>query len=265
VSTADLFAQETTNAVNALGEAHSAVAGLAHGDTSGAAVQDPAYLAHALSEFRLATSQVEFILAGLHRRISRAVTELAAQHQQGTSGTYPAAVLDLTAALANGLHSAHSQAHNTWRELGHAEDHAAAIKTATRANPTRSPAADRFAAQATHTANALGAAHTILAGLNQSHYGGRAVLDAAVLAHTVARLRETTSSLELILHVVARHTNHLAATQDYPDAVGERVASLASALVAASTAARATTRVLRPMEAQALQLRTATAGTHFAL
>lgn len=257
MSTADRFAQETTNAANALGQAHSTVAGLAHGYTAGAAVQDPAYLAHTLSELRLAAARVEFILAGLYRRATRAAAQ----------DTYPAPVRELTAALAAGLRTAHAQAHNTWHELEQVEDHAAAIKTAIRtgANPTHSAAADRFAADAFHAVAALGAAHTILAGLDQSYYGGRAVLDAAILAHAVSRLRETTSSLELILHVVARHTSQAAATQDYPDVVGERVASLAGALAAASSAARATTRVLRPLEHQALQLRTATAGIRFSL
>ncbi|HEX5120461.1 MAG TPA: hypothetical protein VFW65_35215 [Pseudonocardiaceae bacterium] len=257
MSTADRFAQETTNAANALGEAHSVLAGLAHGYTAGAAVQDPAYLAHTLSELRLAASQVEFILAGLYRRATRAAGQ----------DTYPAPVRELTAAIAVGLRNAHAQAHTAWHELEQVEDHAAAINTAARtgAHPTRSAAADRFAAEAGHAVNALGAAHTILAGLSQREYGGRAVLDAEILAHAVSRLREVTASLELILHIAARHTHQAGATQDYPDAVGEWVASLATALTTASAAARATTRVLRRLENQAAQLRTATAGTHFSL
>lgn len=255
MSAADRFADEISNATHALTAVHATVSGLSL-DGSHNLVQYPGALAHAMSNFRHLAAEVEFTVYGLYRRAARASVQ----------DTYPDAVRDLATDLASGLYPAHGCAHATWRVLERVEAHAYAIKTANRSRAQAGSAAtDRFAAETTDATNALSAAHTILAGLSQDYYGGRAVLNADILAHAVTQLRECTALLETTLPVVGRHATHPDATAGYPDAVGEQIANLATDLTAATRCARSTTRLLRGLETHTQDLKKAAHGTPFSL
>jgi hypothetical protein len=220
------------------------VSGLSHGST---AVEERSAFAHAMSELRLVAAEVEFILNNLCRRATH-----AADHDP-----YPTALRDRCATLATSLRAAHGQAHNTWRVMQRVEDHAMALKTLAPRNANAGSAAHRFAAETTHAATALSTAGTIVSGLSQDYYGGRAVLDAAILTHVVSMVRETTATLELTLHVVWRHANTAADNEGSPAPVRDRTRALADELAAATKGARRTTRVLRGLETQAADLKAA--------
>jgi hypothetical protein len=256
MSAADRFAEETTTAATALHAVHLLLAGAAPDSAAAAGVQDPSYLAHALTNLRHATAEVEFIAHTLHRRTVHAASNDA----------YPTAVRDQLTALDADLRNAHWHVHNTWRVLCRTEEHGMAIKAATRGTPgTVTALADRFAADTTTTTNALAAAHTILAGLSQDYYGGHAVLDAAILLHAVATLREITATLTVTLRVLGRHVSHAARWANWPDRVRDRATALAEDLTSAANAARGTVRFWQYLEHQALDIQKATQGIAFTL
>jgi len=256
MSVADRFTDETSTAATALSAMHTLVAGVAPDSTAGTGIQDPGYLAHALSQLRYITAEVEFILHGLHRRVGH-----AAHHD-----AYPATLRDLCTTLATDLRAAVGHAHATWRVMSTVENHGDAIKAATRGTPaTVTTIGDRFAEAVTTAANALGAAHTILAGLSQREYGGRAVLNAAILTQTLSLLRQITATLQALLRVLGRHAQHLADNPTRPDMVRERAAALAADLSVATAAARGMTPGLHRLAAQARDIQDAARGITFAL
>jgi len=256
MSAADRFAEEITTAATAMHAVHLLLAGASPDSTAGVGIQDPSYLAHALTNLRHATAEVEFIAHTLHRR-----TVDAASHD-----AYPTALREQLTALDSNLRNAHWHVHNTWRVLCRTEEHGTAIKAATRGTPgTVTALADRFARDTTTTTNALAAAHTILAGLSQDYYGGRAVLYAAILLHAVSTLREVTATLAVTLRVLRRHVSHAANSANWPDRVRDRATALAEDLTVATNAARGTVRFWQYLEHQALDIRQATQGIAFTL
>jgi hypothetical protein len=256
MSAADRFAEETSNAATAMNAARSILIIAAPDSTAGADVQDPSYLAHTLTNLRHATAEVEFILWGLHRRAG-----YAAQHD-----TCPGQLRDLLTTLALTLRTSSGHAHTAWRVMCQVENHGDAIKNATRGTrPTVTATGDRLAEATTNTTNALAAAHTILAGLSQSYYGGQAVLNADDLEHALSMLRQITDTLTAILRVLGRHARHLADNPAHPDTVREPAAALAADLSAASAAARGLIPGLRRLEQQATDIQKAARGTTLAL
>lgn len=253
MSAADRFTEELANGATALAAVHSLLTRTAPDSTAGASIQDPTYLAHAVSNLRHASAEVEFIALGLHRRTAH-------------NDTYPDALRDLLTTLAAGLAAANRTAHDLWRVMSSAERHGDAIKAATRGTPvTTTATADRFATETTSATNGLSAAHTILAGLSQDYYGGRAVLSAAITAQALSTLRQVTVTVTAIVRALSRHVSHAADNPGRPDAVREMTAALAADLTSAVSAARATVRALHPLERQAADICQASQHVAFTL
>lgn len=126
-------------------------------------------------------------------------------------------------------------------------------------------AAEHFVNETINAANALSAAHTIVAGLSQRKYGGVAVLDSDSLARAMHKLRATAGFLELTLRFLCHRANQAADNKKHPEALRYLAKTLARDLLAATQCAGETTHVLRGLETLALHIRDAALDSDFAL
>lgn len=122
--------------------------------------------------------------------------------------------------------------------------------------------ADRFAEELATAAAALGAAHTLVAGLalDSDSTTGAGVQDPGYLAHTLSNLRHATADIEFIAHGLYRRARHAAHHDTYPAPLRDLLSVLAADLHAAQRQAHTVWRVMCTAENHGCAMKAATRG-----